>query len=460
MIGKEEIDAKAREFQIHPANVQRDYIFGWILFGLFTVSEMRGKVFLKGGNALRKGYFANTRYSADLDFGTPGEINQDEVLAEFSKIGAYIQSQTGVVFLSEAHRIGEWYPASQNVVTELKVYDVRLYFQDFYGNADHIKIRVSIDFTRYDRVLLPLQTKPLIHPYSDAHVVGCNLQCMKLEEIIATKLKCLLQRQHAPDLFDYVYSIKLLGGNLNRRELVTTFIKKTIFDKNPHFVKELLLKSPLGFFRSMWQQSIICAKQVAIGVEDAISFYLNDLNDLFAIFPGGRFNSFEYFGPHLRNPIMEAGRNLTCLAITYDAKKRLVEPYALKYMERKDGTEREYLYVYDRDGGNSGPGPKTLVAEKISSIEVTDRKFEPRWPVELCKSGELPDQHYFFDPNRPHKSPSRSTSRHGLIYSYKCSHCGKHFSRQRMDSKLNAHKDKRGNRCFGTYGIYSGSRFK
>jgi len=457
MIGQDEIDSKAREFEIHIANVQRDYIFGWILYSLFTNSTLKNKVFLKGGNALRKAYFANTRFSHDLDFGTPGEIAANEVIAGFSQVGSEIESRTGVNFLPDEHRISEWYPPSANLVSELKVYDVRLYFRNFYGTADHIKIRISVDFTRYDRVLLPLESKPLIHPYSDAALVSCDIPCMKLEEIIATKLKCLLQRQHAPDLFDYVYSIKLLGGNIDRRELVTTFIRKTIFDKNPLFAKDLLLKSPLAFFRNVWQSSIVCAKQVAIGVDEAISFFLNDLNDLFGVFPVQRYNSFEYFGPHLRNAIMEAGRSLTCLLITYDSTKRLVEPYSLKYMQRKDGVEREYLYVYDRDGGRSGPGSKSLVAEKLTSIENTNEKFVPRWPVELSKSGEIPDDHYFFDPNRPSKRPANRVPHTTVRYKYRCSLCGKAFTHRTMDSHLNPHQNKRGYPCPGIYGVYAGT---
>jgi len=459
MIGRDEIETKACEFEIHPANVQRDYIFGWILSGLFTVSELKDRVFLKGGNALRKGYFANTRFSPDLDFGTPVEVTPKDVMEGFSKICAFIQAKTGVRFLPEEHRIAEWYPPTDNLVTDLKVYDVRLYFQDFYGQADHLKIRVSIDFTRYDRVVLPLQTRPLIHPYSDAPGLACTLQCMKLEEIIATKLKCLLQRQHAPDLFDYVYSIRLLGGKLNRRELLTTFIRKTIFANNPHFVKNLLLNSPLQFFRNVWHNSIVCARQVAIGVDEAISFYLKDLNDLFRVTPEGRSDTFQYFGPDLRNPIMEAGRTLTCLRINYDSISRVVEPYSLKFMQRKDGVEREYLYVYDRDGGNSGPGLKSLIAEKVSSIETTEQKFEPRWPVELSKSGEIPDNHYFFDPNRPTKAPSRRSLSGSLEYVYRCPQCGKIFKRKHMNSKLNAHKNKHGYDCTGSFGVYLRSTF-
>ncbi len=80
MILKDEIDAKTIEFEIHRSNVERDYIFGWIIFGIFTVTDLKDTIFLKGGNALRKGYFDKTRYSNDLDFGIPGDISQEILL--------------------------------------------------------------------------------------------------------------------------------------------------------------------------------------------------------------------------------------------------------------------------------------------------------------------------------------------------------------------------------------------
>jgi predicted nucleotidyltransferase component of viral defense system len=457
MIQTQEIEAKAKEFQIHPANVQRDYVFGWLLFALFTISRLKDDIFLKGGNALRKGYFEHTRFSADLDFGTPGNVPQESLLEEFKQVCAFIESQADITFLQEEHRIKEKFAAGDSAVPDVKVYEVRLYFRNFYGESDHLKIRISIDFTRYDEVLLPIQRVPLMHPYSDAAVVKCEIWCMKVEEIIATKLKCILQRQHAPDLFDYVYSVRRLGGSLDRNQLVTTFIRKTIFDSNPHVAKEILLNTPFQFFREYWQKGVICAKQVIIGVDDAIKEFTADLIDLFKTYPESRYFSFAYFPADKRLPIMDAGRTMTCLKITYDGFERLVEPYSLKYMQRKDGVEREYFYVYDRVGGRSGPGIKALVAERLTSIENTEEKFEPRFTVELSKAGEMPEDHYLFDPNRPAKSPTRP--RVGLYadgprYIYRCPYCGKEFKRREMDSELNPHKNKNGYPCPGTYGIY------
>jgi predicted nucleotidyltransferase component of viral defense system len=235
MIRRDEIDEKARQFEILPANVERDYVFGWLLFGLFTASPLRDKLFLKGGNALRKGYFEHTRFSGDLDFGMHGDIPEAVLLAEINNVCDFIHEKAGVDFVKDANVIKEKFVATDAPLPNLKVYEVRVYFKDFYGKPGHVKVRISMDITRFDKVLLPIQSRPLIHPYSDAAELNCEIRCMKLEEIIATKLKCLMQRQHAPDLFDYVYSIKLLGGSLNRDEVVRALIQKTIFSRNSYW---------------------------------------------------------------------------------------------------------------------------------------------------------------------------------------------------------------------------------
>jgi predicted nucleotidyltransferase component of viral defense system len=470
MIKVAEIESKAKEFEIHPSNVQRDYVFGWLLFGIFTMSGLKDRIFLKGGNALRKGYFENTRFSSDLDFGIPGDIPQNDLLSEINKVCEFAQEKSGVIFIKDDNKVEEKFTASEAPLPDLKVYEVRVYFKDFYGNADHIRIRISMDVTRFDRVLLPLQTVKLIHPYSDAAEVVCDIQCMKLEEIIATKLKCLLQRQHAPDLYDYVYSIRLLGGDLDKEEVVKTFVRKTIFHRNPYILKGILHKTAFDYFRERWDKTLICAKQVIIGVEDAITFFIADLDGLFSIYSDNGFAQFTYFGADLRAPIMQAGRTLTLLKIRYKSADRIVEPYALKYLQRKDGQEREYFYVYNCSGGDNKPGIRCFVPENIQSIENTEKKFEPRALIELSKAGEMPENRYLFDPNRPAKAPriraiTGITTRRprrvfsGIRYVYKCSYCGKISIKTTMDPNLRSHKSKSGYPCGGTYGYYVGTKY-
>ena len=84
MITKDELQAKSLEFGIHQANVQRDYVFGWVLVGLYTESPLKEVLVLKGGNCFRKAYFPNTRFSHDLDFSTESAVDEVSLRGEFN----------------------------------------------------------------------------------------------------------------------------------------------------------------------------------------------------------------------------------------------------------------------------------------------------------------------------------------------------------------------------------------
>jgi hypothetical protein len=50
VISKDEIEAKAEEFGIHISNVERDYVFGWLLVGIYS-GPLKELFVLKSGNA-------------------------------------------------------------------------------------------------------------------------------------------------------------------------------------------------------------------------------------------------------------------------------------------------------------------------------------------------------------------------------------------------------------------------
>jgi len=455
MIEKKEIEAKALEFDIHIANVERDYVFGWLLKGIYTISSLKDILILKGGNCFRKGYFANTRFSSDLDFSTQSEIDGGLLFEELNKVCDFAQDASGVIFETSRNRVEE----KMAIDKKRKVYHARLYFKDFYGNPDTITISVRLDVTQFDKIYLPVQTRHLIHQYSDSDECSAEIKCVKIEELLAIKLKCLLQRRHSNDLYDYIYSIFINKDiDIDRTEIVSTFLKKTIFEPSPGVVKSLLLELPFEVFRAIWNKYIICPKQSRLDFDFVLNNFKSSIEELFGTLSVGR-SQLAFFPAKIRNPIIDAGRNLSILNLTYDGLKREVEPYSLTYKRRKDGFGQEYFYAYDRTGGRtSGPGIKCLVHNKIQNLEITKNKFEPRFPVELSKAGEFGDKTYFGSPfsrRRPRLRKRRVSSyRSGITYIIECSYCGKKFKRKKHDSRLRAHKDKYGNACFGRNGFF------
>lgn len=463
MIDRNEIDAMSENLGVHSSHVQRDYVHGWILSLLYSGSSLSTKLVLKGGNSLRKGYFENSRYSRDIDFTTSRRISEEELGRELNAIASVLESKAGVVFDTSKTIVSDKKRAdSQKVISEAK-----LYFNDFYGNESQIVLGVKLDITQFDRIYLPVQDRALIHPYSDAEACKSIIKCVKLEEILATKMRCLLQRKHIADLFDLIYATVINPEiEISRQQLISTFFKITIFGQNPSIVKGLFMDLPLEALGRFWSKYISCPSVSRFEFEKAKSGFTELIQSLI---PGHaeHYSDRTFFPSSLRNPILEAADSQTLLRLVYDGVERLIEPYELAFKIRRDGVAREYLYAYDTVGGrSSGPGLKIFVSDKVQEIEITNTKFDPRYDIEINKSGGSETVSRFTERQAPIRRDAlgiRRRSRRftknssfagwGVEYQVQCPYCKKKFKRKKMDRKLNKHKDRYGNPCLGKTGL-------
>lgn len=449
MIDSDEIEAKSTELGVHTSNVQRDYVFGWVLRGIFSHSTLGRSLVLKGGNALRKAYFPNGRFSSDLDFSTPARLSPDQLTVELNRICESIEADAGVEF-DKSLTVAKPKRAADS---DLSIIGAKLFFRDFFGEESSILISVRFDVTEWQKLFLPVQERALIHDYSDAGACTAVIRCAKLEEMIASKMKCLLQRRHIADLFDLVYATVIHPEiELNRREIINTFLAKTIFGGSPGAAKELLLQLPMTVLKGLWTHYIVCPIRASFDCERAEASLKDFIESIFHGIGTGDGQG-RFFPSRLRNPIMEAGYTQTLLDLTYKGMRRKVEPYILTYKRPDGAVAREYLGVWDRTGGSKPPGFKWMVADKMGAIANTTEQFLPRYEVELAKAGEVIGSLSFGSGARRSSSLSFSRSTSSLRkYTVVCPACGKRFKRAAPKLALNAHKASGGYSCYGRRG--------
>jgi len=402
MIQNSEIEQKAKEFQINTSNLQRDYVFGWLLSGIYSQTGLGDKLILKGGNALRKTYLRNTRFSKDLDFSVLDAVDPSDLIRQLQEVCNYAQDRSGVSFEADRTRIDKK-PGFDNEQTQ--VYEARIYFKSFYGEEE-IVLKVQLDVTTFDKIFLPIQSRPLIHPYSDENKCTAVIRCHKLEEILASKMNAALQRRKVTDLFDLVYSIIVNNEyDVSRPEVISTFLKKTIYESNPNIAKNLLLNVPVEEYRPFWQE-IIAPVFSLFDFDRAITGFKDLVTGLFTFIPTPSFSPapatygggyarltrgfgassvFSYFPSTERNVIIAAGRAQQLIRMVYDGVERLIEPYAFEYrVRKKDGRGMEYFWGWDTSGGTSGHiGIKMFIYDKIQSVSSTDIPFSPQFAIEL-----------------------------------------------------------------------------
>lgn len=73
MIDRLEILEVATDLSLVPEVVEKDYVLGWLLAGIYRNEELAGAWTFKGGTCLKKCYFETYRFSEDLDFTIAAE---------------------------------------------------------------------------------------------------------------------------------------------------------------------------------------------------------------------------------------------------------------------------------------------------------------------------------------------------------------------------------------------------
>lgn len=199
MIDKRELLEKARQRNLSLQMIEKDYVLGWLLFG---VSKIPGLVF-KGGTALSKIYFPEIwRLSEDLDFAFPEE-ELNYILPQIEQALSQSERASGIKFKIKSQHLNPLY-------LQLKIQYDALLGRNW----------VKLDVTK-EGVLDTIRLRKLKQTYSD--YPNFNLKVESLEEIFAEKLRALIERNKCRDYYDVWQLLKLKP---NPKKTKSLFFKK------------------------------------------------------------------------------------------------------------------------------------------------------------------------------------------------------------------------------------------
>lgn len=201
MIDRREILEAASSFSLLPVVVEKDYVLGWMLAGIYAHEDLAESWIFKGGTCLKKCYFETYRFSEDLDFTLREEEHLDEEFLQsiFQEVVAWVAEQSGLNI-----------PADQ---LEFDIYENvrgRRNCQGKIGYRGPVSPtsggwpKVKIDLTADERVVLPSVRREVFHPYTDRPERGIWAICYAYEEAFGEKLRALGERTRPRDLYDVV----------------------------------------------------------------------------------------------------------------------------------------------------------------------------------------------------------------------------------------------------------------
>ena len=457
MIEKNEILKFAKSLDIKPDTVEKDYVLGWMLFGINANPNLNEKWIFKGGTSLKKCFFETFRFSEDLDFtiSDQSHFSENFLIQEFQKIADVIYEKIGIEFKKEnfSFKIIEKENGKKSAQGKIH-FNGPLMRRDKYAS-------IKLDLTNNEIMVLDPVIQKVHHPYSDELKEGIQARCYAFEEVIAEKIRALAERARPRDLYDVIHFFRN-RNMIPKPQLVYDILEKKCRFKNipaptfdfieqhekldelePQWKNMLVHQLPaLPPMESFWKDLEPFFHWLYGNIEEQHLNAVSKDNDE-KIFNPGRVTGFRS-ADDILHKIQFAAGNRVCLKMRYHDKWITIEPLSFR---RSQATGNRLFYGFHREDGQI----KCFIVRKIQSIEVTNIPYEERkHPVEITASGKV-SMPPLRTKTRNYYSKSYG-SNYDEPYTYECSYCGKRFKRKKMNSKLNPHKDKNGYPCSGRTG--------
>jgi hypothetical protein len=178
MIPKATILAAAQQESLQPTTVEKDYVLGWMLYGISQHQKLSRWVF-KGGTCLKKCFFETYRFSEDLDFTVPaGEPLTVELIdVSLREVCEWITTENGIEFPSDRITV-EAYANKQGS-------------ESFNGRVSYIgplrltgqrMQRVKFDITQQELLADAPDHRDVFHRYDDAIKPIPRVACYSINE--------------------------------------------------------------------------------------------------------------------------------------------------------------------------------------------------------------------------------------------------------------------------------------
>lgn len=238
MIRAGEIQQIAHQQGVRDTQIEKDYVIGWILKGISRHPYLKKHLIFKGGTVLKKIWFTDYRFSEDMDFTFQGvSWNSAKIETEFESVCTWIYEESRLKITL--------YPEN-NSSDQYKGY---LKYQGPLGGMKDVKLDISTNELLY----FPIEKKNVIDEYSDKNE-DYQIKAYSLEESLAEKLRCILQRSIPRDIYDIWYLSEQVGIDIE--DVAFGFqVKSKHKNKDPILILETLQKKEYKY-KANWETSL------------------------------------------------------------------------------------------------------------------------------------------------------------------------------------------------------------
>ncbi|MFC2138275.1 nucleotidyl transferase AbiEii/AbiGii toxin family protein [Bacteroidota bacterium] len=243
MIQPGEIQSIAGKEGVRDTQIEKNYVISWITYGIANNPFLKKNLIFKGGTVLKKVYILNYRYSEDLDFTFQGkDFNIDTIKTAFTELIEWVYEESRISLSMK-----------DETLHETGNFNFYLSYTGPLGgvgaNKD-IKVDISQDELMYNAP----EEKQIINAYSDLEQEEYSILCYTLGEVIAEKMRSVMQRTTPRDIYDLWYLFEIEGQNIE--DHIFAFQDKAKYKRYDPKELTIVLEQKEKTFARHWQNHL------------------------------------------------------------------------------------------------------------------------------------------------------------------------------------------------------------
>lgn len=225
MITRADIVERANAWGLSEAVVEKDYVIGWLLWGIGAHPVLSRYWAFKGGTCLKKGFFETYRFSEDLDFSVlPGSPFQDaDKVLDLAQIEQALREMVATVEGASGLDLSTREPMLKSR-NHGRAMEGRLYYLGPTGSTKAAKLKLDVSGTEV--VVRPTVTIPIHHGFPDTLPDPATVRAYCFEEVFAEKVRAMGERGRPRDLYDIVNIYRHQGLRRHPREIRAVLTEK------------------------------------------------------------------------------------------------------------------------------------------------------------------------------------------------------------------------------------------
>ena len=253
MLSRAELQRLANRERVALGTLEKDYVLTEVLKALSQLQVLRESFVFKGGTALRKVYFPRWRYSEDLDFTVKFDIPKEELGQNLGGLYHQVEQATQIRLTTRMLHKANGYAR------------IRTQFLGPLAHPAMIYMDLSFD---EPLCLEPQFRKVLTAPFPDEER---SVQVYPLEELMAEKMRSLVERGKSRDYYDVWRLLKEQRSQMNL-ELLGTVLEKKLRHKGLRLrtIADFLPENPAGIKR-YWEKDLSQQVATLLPLEDVLN---------------------------------------------------------------------------------------------------------------------------------------------------------------------------------------------